>query len=516
MMAPVETYDVVVVGGGLSGMVCANYLASLGRSVIVLEQGHHTGGNMTGFRRKGYYFDGGDQSFESLGLVFPILRELGIYDQQAWTKVRYRFVSPDFDFFLDDFESVEGALQKAFPAETGLGELFAGVKEVSRFLSEHCDLWSFPLLEHPTPGRVANFLTWLPKLRQWATYAYRVKACAVIRDPSLRRWFSEIGYYHMPYLFFGGFWHLWMKDYWHPVGGMQALHDRIARRLTDLGGVLRCNTLAVRISVEGGRAVGVVTAEGEEIRGRQVVYAGDYNRLVGGLLDESLFPSRFVSRIRKARLTEELVGVFLGLDLPVEELEAKLQAHHIFYFPSYDAIFPDQGSDPDVHRRMWVTANFFGRENPGFAPPGKSTMVLQTYSSYDWENHWRNGSGAPKRSPEYRRFKDEVGRHLVELAENVLPGLGSWIDYYEVGTPLSIERFSLNTRGSSGGWCYEDTESPVYRLPWLNLFRTPVRGLTAAGHYALWPGGVISAALSGKIVANLVTGRRPFASLQSG
>lgn len=506
-------YDVIVVGGGMSGMVCANYLASLGRSVIVLEQNHHTGGNMSGFRRKGYSFDGGDQSFESLGLVFPILEELGIYDQQEWTKVRYRFVSNDFDFFLDTFDSVEGALREAFPKETGFGELFAEAKEVSRFLSEHCDARRFPLLEHPTPGRVLNFLKWLPRLRHWSTYAYRLKACSVIQDPALRKWFSEIGYYHMPYLFFGGFWHIWMRDYWYPVGGMQALHDRIAKRFTDAGGELRCSTEVRRISVENGRAVGVITSEGLEIRGDRVVYAGDYNRLVGGLLDESLFPSSFVSRIRSARLTEEILNVYLGLNRSVEELEPKLQAHHIFYFPSYDVIFPDRDSDPDVHRRMWVTANFFGRENPGFAPPGKSTMVLQTYSSYEWQNHWHNGSGARARTPEYRRFKDEVGRHLVELTENVIPGLGSWIDYYEVGTPLSIEHFSLNTRGSTGGWCYEETVSPVFRLPWLNLFRTPVRGLTAVGHYALWPGGVISAALGGKIVANLVAGRLPLAGL---
>jgi phytoene dehydrogenase-like protein len=512
----VDKHDVVVVGGGMAGMVCANYLVSLGRSVMVIEQNHHTGGNMSGFRRQGYTFDGGDQSFESLGLVFPILRELGILEQQEWTKVRYRFVSPDFDFFLDDFESVEEALRRAFPRETGFGPLFAEAKVVSRFISEQCDAWGFPLLEHPTPARIIRFLKWLPRLRRWVTYRYRLEACSVIQDPALRQWFSQIGYYHMPYLFFGGFWHLWMKDYWYPVGGMQALHDRLARRFTQAGGSLRCNATVSRIAVERGRAVGAVTSEGEEIRGGRVVYAGDYKRLVGGLLEESLFRPSFVSKIRSARLTESLLNVYLGLNRSVEQLEPLLHAHHIFYFPSYEVVFPDRHSDRDVHRRMWVTANFFGKENPGFAPPGKSTLVLQTYSSYDWQNHWGNGSGSRGRTEEYRRLKDEVGGQLVELAENLLPRLGSWIDYFEVGTPLSIERFSLNTDGSTGGWCYEDTVSPVYRLPWLNLFRTPVRGLTAAGHYALWPGGVISAALSGKMAANLVAGRWPMAGLGAG
>jgi prolycopene isomerase len=508
-----SSFEVIVVGGGMGGMTCANYLASMGRSVAVLEQSHHTGGSMSGFRRRGYYFDGGDQSFESLGIVFPVLRELGIYDQSDWIKVRFRLVSKDFDFFVDDFESVESALRAAFPDETGFRELFREVKEVSRFLGQHCDAWSFPLLEKPTPGRILGLLRWLPRLRRWSTYAYRLKACSVVKDPGLRKWLSEIGYYHMPYLFFAGFWHLWMKDYWYPVGGMQALHDRLAKRFTDAGGVLRCNTLVERISVENGRAAGVVTAEGEELRAKQVVYAGDYRRLVGGLLNESLFRPSFVQKIRSARLTEEILNVYLGLNRSAQELASQLQAHHTFYFPNYDVTFPDRSSDRDVHRRMWVTASSFGRENPGCAPPGKSTMVLQTYSSYEWQNHWHNEGGARGRTPAYRRFKDEIGRHLVELTENVLPGLGSWIDYYEVGTPLSIERFSRNTQGSTGGWSYEDTVSPVFKLPWLNLFRTPVRGLTTAGHYSLWPGGVISAAMSGKLVANLVAGKWPLARL---
>ena len=150
----------------------------------------------------------------------------------------------------------------------------------------------------------------------------------------------------MPYLFFGGFWHLWMKDYWYPVGGMQALHDRIAKRFIEPGGVLRCNTTVSRISVEQGRAVGVVTSGGRGDPRQQVVYAGDYNRLVGGLLDESFFRPSFVSKIRSARLTESILNVYLGLDKPVEELEPLLRAHHIFYFPSYDAIFPDRELGP--------------------------------------------------------------------------------------------------------------------------------------------------------------------------
>ena len=218
----IDKYDVAVVGGGISGMVCASYLARMGKRVLVVEQNHQTGGNMGGFSRRGYYFDGGDQSFESLGVVFPILREIGAYSRQEWTKVRYRMISKDFDFHVDSLEEVVGALRQAFPNEPGIQAVFEEVGEVARFLEQHCDAWKFPLLQDFSLGRLLGLMMWLPKLRRWLTYSYRVKVCREIKDPSLRNWFSGIGYYRMPYLFFAGFWHIWMKDYWIRSGECRA------------------------------------------------------------------------------------------------------------------------------------------------------------------------------------------------------------------------------------------------------------------------------------------------------
>lgn len=40
-------YDVVVVGGGHNGLICANYLAKSGRKVLVLEANESLGGAAT-------------------------------------------------------------------------------------------------------------------------------------------------------------------------------------------------------------------------------------------------------------------------------------------------------------------------------------------------------------------------------------------------------------------------------------------------------------------------------------
>lgn len=507
-------FDVIVIGAGMGGMVAANYLASLGMKTLVVEHSHHTGGNMSGFYRKGYYFDGGDQSFESLGIVFPILVELDLYDRIGWTKCRYRMQSPDFDFFIDSFDQVEEALQTAFPEEKGIKPLFREVRRVSQFIDANCTPWEFPLIHHFSLKHLLKLLPYLPKLQRWLKFSYREKVCSLIRNPNLRNWFTHIGYYRMPFIFFAGFWHLWMKDYWYPQGGMQHFHDLLAQRFIQAGGVLRLNTRITRIESDSGKVTALKTSEGERITAKRFIYGGDYKRLVWELTDPTLWESGFREKIKEARLTEAILNVYLGVRRSPTELGDTLKAPHVFYFPNYQVIFPDQLSPRDVHRSMWVALNHFGLANPNAAPPGQTTVVLQTYSSYFWENCWLNGSSAYPRSTLYRQFKNEIGMHLVETAEHILPGLKQSIEYLEVGTPLSLERFTLNTEGSTGGWCYDTELSPVFRLPGLNLIHTPLSNLLTCGHYSVWPGGVISACLSGKIVANLTAGRKPFAPLK--
>ncbi|TVR30420.1 MAG: NAD(P)/FAD-dependent oxidoreductase [Spirochaetaceae bacterium] len=509
-------YDVAVIGAGIAGSVCANYLVREGKRVLLLEQNHQSGGNMSGFSRKGFYFDGGDQSFESLGAVFPILQDLGVYHKHEWIKARYRMVSKDFDFYIDGIDAVEDALRAAFPAEPGFKPLFAEIREVSRFLDSVCTPWEFPLLHDFSLRRLAQVVPWLAKLKRWSTFAYRERACSVIRNPELRHWLTQIGYYRMPYLFFAGFWHIWSHDYWYPCGGMQSLHRSLMDAFTEAGGEVRFNTRVSRI--QGGssaarRALQLTTAEGDTVSATSFVYAGDYRALVSELLGPEYCKPALVRKLNGTRLTEGLVSVYLGLNLSDQALADRLGgAHHPFYFPNYDVIFPHRDSPRDVHSRMWLALNHFGPQSRS-APEGRSTLTLQTYSSHAWQHHWNNGGESYPRTAEYRELKQQVGQEMVTQAENLVPELKRHIEFMDVGTPLSLKRFTGNAEGSSGGWCYDNQVSPLFRLPQLNMIRTPLENLYACGHYALWPGGVISAVQCGRIVANLVCGRRALAPL---
>ena len=56
-------YDAVIIGSGISGLVCGNYLAKAGMKVLIAEQHHKPGGYCTSFTRRGFTFDAAAHSF---------------------------------------------------------------------------------------------------------------------------------------------------------------------------------------------------------------------------------------------------------------------------------------------------------------------------------------------------------------------------------------------------------------------------------------------------------------------
>ena len=71
-------YDVAIVGGGLAGLTCGAYLSKQGYHVVLCEQGSKVGGLVNTFDYKGFKLDGGIRAIENSGIIFPMLKELGI------------------------------------------------------------------------------------------------------------------------------------------------------------------------------------------------------------------------------------------------------------------------------------------------------------------------------------------------------------------------------------------------------------------------------------------------------
>ena len=80
--------NVVIVGGGLSGLAASIYLARAGRTVTLFEKRRHLGGRAVTNLRYGYRFNLGAHAFYRMGAAAAVYRELGIPVRGSLAKTR--------------------------------------------------------------------------------------------------------------------------------------------------------------------------------------------------------------------------------------------------------------------------------------------------------------------------------------------------------------------------------------------------------------------------------------------
>ena len=139
--APSDSYDAVIIGAGIGGLICANLLAREGLRVLLTEQHYMVGGYCSTFRRKGYTFDAATHFYPLLGnpatITGKLLTDLGITN--GWIKMdpvdHFHFpdgsnfaVSADFAIYIARLLRGAAGLPKTEQDEdaTNVGRLLGG------------------------------------------------------------------------------------------------------------------------------------------------------------------------------------------------------------------------------------------------------------------------------------------------------------------------------------------------------------------------------------------------------
>ena len=101
---PKEKYDVVVIGGGLSGLTSSALFSRAGLSCCVVEMDSRPGGYLAGFRRHEFRFDSAIHWLNNCkpgGLVHKIFDIIGKDYPKAMEQKRIRrYLSDEFDYLL--------------------------------------------------------------------------------------------------------------------------------------------------------------------------------------------------------------------------------------------------------------------------------------------------------------------------------------------------------------------------------------------------------------------------------
>lgn len=493
--------DVVVIGAGISGLMAAAFLARDGREVVLLEQGAGPGGCVGGFVRQGYYFDGGAQSFESLGLVFPLLKQLGRLDGLQVERTDYRLRTPTVDCSLSSYEAVEEAFCRAHPrARKDLRAFFRQVFQVSRGVESLAQTNRTPFLYRRLERVRALARIGLSNPRavlalHKAHQEYqRDVAARCLHDPGLAGLLGSFGYRDASLFALGAFFACWRQDYWRPRHGMQRLPETLAECCASYGAKLSYGASVQEILREHDQVIGVRLADGEEIRSSVVVAACDHTHLERDLL------GRVYRTPAPADVSDAFFTLFLGLEMDEAALDQLLPEHHTFLVPAHRdcRLDPD---DPRAHRGRWVEVSRSSARGTDQAPAGCASLTVQTMTRVDWADWWGRGRRG-ERSERYRARKEQVEEELLDTVEQFVPALRSRIRLRFSATPWTYQRYTRNLHGASAGWSWDPGRAKVRETLGVELNPSErreanIRGLYRCGHWTASPGSVPGAALSG-------------------
>lgn len=510
-----SSFDVIVVGSGVGGLVAAALLARSGRSVLVVDRHYVAGGNATIFKRPGYEFDVGVHYLGECspsGLLPRILRAAGA------APIRFLELDPDgFDRLV--FPGLEFRVPRGLDAyRKRLVEVFPSEHQgIDRYVRLLRDVRSLASLG----GRPLSALWVLPRahlaLRHLSsTLAEFLDSCT--RDPRLRAVLAgQQGLYGLPPERVSAVMHAavsghYVQGAFYPEGGGQVLADRLVESIERHGGKVLLRAAVRRILIESGRAVGIELDNPH--LGRRVVRApvvisnADLKRTILDLVGPEHFPSALVRRTRRFQMAPALGVVYLGLrrDLKAEGWPNA----NVWIYPSFDLSGPyREVRDGRIPREPFCFVSIATLKDPGnrkVAPPGVTNLQLMGVAPSEpesWDTTYAElASGAYRKNTAYLAHKREFAERLMDQTQRVIPELRESIVFQEVATPLTHVRYV----GSTGGTAYGLAATPsqtFFRRPGA---KTDIPGLLLCGANTMSGHGIAGAMSSGLMAAAELVG----------
>lgn len=464
--------DALIVGAGHNGLVCAAYLARAGWKVTVLERRGVVGGAAVteefhpGFRNSVASY--------TVSLLQPkVIADLDLagHGLRIVPRRRNNFLPlPDGRYLLTGAGHTQAELAK-FSARDA-----ARLPAYEARLERIADVLRALALQPPPNVTDGGWLQALPELLRAGRLGRRLHALdAELRQDLLdlftisaaeylQRWFESdaaqalfgfdgiVGNYASPYTPGSAYvllHHVFgesngVKGAWgHALGGMGAITQAMARAATAAGAQIRTDAGVREILVEGGRAVGVVTEQGERLRARHVVANVNPKLLYERLLDPAHVPVATRERMAHWRcgsgtfrmnVALSRLPSFSALPGPGDHLTAG-----IVLAPSLD--YMDRAYH-DARRHGWsrepiVELLIPSTLDDGLAPPGQHVASLfcqhvapQLPEGRNWDAH-----------------RDEVADLMIATVERYAPGFAASVLGRQVLSPLDLER----TFGLVGG-----------------------------------------------------------------
>lgn len=452
-----EEFDIIIIGSGLGGLVCANILAREGLSVLVLEKNQQFGGNLQTFSRDKIIFDTG---VHYIGGLLPgqnlhkYFHYLGISDKLKMQRMDidgYDFVT--FDDDPNEYPFAQGAdnfvaqLSQFFPNEEAAIKTYV---EKMNLICESFPLYKVELDEKPVSNEdlmllkaseVIDELTENKKLKAVLAGTNFLYAGIQNKTPFYVHSLSINSY---------------IESAWRCVNGGSQISKLLIKEIRNLGGKVLKHKKITSISVnENGLVEFVKTADGSFYKGKRFISNIDPKKTLE-LIEN--FPLR-KSYKRRINESEDTISSF-SLYITLKTNSFPYLKHNYYHFKNEEKVW----SSIDYEEKNWPESymvSFSAKsENDGWAD-GISVLTYMRYDEVEkWKDTFNTVAEKDERGSEYERFKEEKTEVLIKELEKKFPNIHDCIQSTYVATPLTYRDYIGSTSGCMYGFT-KDADFPL-------------------------------------------------------
>jgi all-trans-retinol 13,14-reductase len=505
----VADVDAIVIGSGAGGLAAAVALARAGKRVIVLEQHYLPGGWCHSFPLGGYRWSPGVHYIGELGpggMARRIYEGLGLGGDLGF----YEMSRDGFDHVIvggEKFsipagrERFEERLHRRFPRER---------EGITAYLDTTCRIGSEmgSLLDVDGALDALKIPFRAPTFTRWLLRDAKTLIDAHVREPRLAAILaSQSGDHGLPPSLAPAPVHAavvghYIDGGYYPRGGAHSLPRAFILALKRAGGTIKVRTAVERILIEGGKAIGVRLAGGQELRAKVVISNADPTVTFGSLLGREQVPRRLRKKLDATRYSVSALSLFLGIDVHPGRWGFDSGNVWSFEHDDVDAIYR-AGQEPwgrEVKRLPFLFASATTLKDPSKQYGGKHTLEAFTLVGYHAFREWAE-SHKDQRPESYHAYKEELTTRMIDALDRIAPGIRDHVVFSDLGTPLTNEFYCAAT----GGNMYGTAKTRGQIGPWSWPIVSGIPGLYLCGASTLVH-GVMGATISGLVAAKSVLG----------
>lgn len=422
----------IIVGGGIAGLSAGIYARQSGFEVTILEMHTLPGGNSTGWKRKGYFFEGGLHWLTGSGRDQPLYKEwcnLGALAEDISVHNRDPFWTCDDKgqrvCLYRDVQQLEKHLLSLSPEDKE--EIKCLCRDIKKF-----SIMSMPVMDikgvqvkdkkSMSFSMLFKMLPIMPRmisLSKMSTTEYAER----FQHPGIREILKTAlgdGYNASALLFTLAC--LAAGDGGYPEGGSLKMALRMAKRFESLGGKIEYNKRVQKILVKNEKAVGVVV-DNEEMPADAVLVTVDTLSAIDHLFDKPLHEP-WMEKLRQNTQTKLSMNTFmcLGIEADLSELPECL-----VFTLDRPFIYADQEVSSLSINNYATYADY--------APKSCTSVTLALLG--DTYDYWKNA----KMKGTYDQEKKELAQIIIDRLSEKFPEIKDKVVVWDIATPLTYERY---------------------------------------------------------------------------